>query len=996
MIKHKKKKDFPLGYPEAQPCPLAWDMILRYLKPTEKVDGTSVSSVPPACHFSQQYCEKLRNQYVKRAAANLSFSEEVKWERSLRCMPFSQYSFEHIYNTDGIVAPRQTGKDHAGKPAYKRALHASAGDTTHLPETQRSAASKKQEKPKPEGLDQKASSPRPRFVHAKSDMLDLSPSPDESLQERETWLPPGEKEARGWEAIVLEKLDKRTARWIQNKRPLRPGQSPNKWQAFLRQQYDWSHIRDALTSESDLELLKELEAEEIAEFEGETVVLPPKEIKKPELPLPVYYRLPGYSSQVPTGEILPGTNRTSEEIQEMRKRLQQPAQTLFRQVNPKAGEYAYSTDNTFEQEIYFDGVKIVHEIGGKRDQILLENLNRYEKHLTPIFPESPERWSFQPVPEIPYKHKKGIQRWTARPTQVNSLLLQVGEEDRDAKKRRVKKKIEPLKEDVPWKLKALRNMLQEWKTSWGLIIEWHHETVENLLRGMVNMYDDIRIQAIVTCASAAVERPQIATNQEGSEPVIPDLPEVLQHAVGAALSDSNPNVKMAAAICQYALRSNNPIAQEIMQTALMKGNSVDSWAAAQCLALEDIATYPVIKRILHQLFNKKNKANEEQACMLLSHLCEKTPLIHTMLAVELNSRQWEDRIKACRTFSRIGGKICINMKQKIIELLWKDWNKEVRKAAALALGRMNLGKEVHDMIRTKLSQGNSQERIEALSLIRGLKLMTAKLLPSFLSCFSDEFIVIRQAACLAAGALKIRNKMVFECLLDLMHRDPYWKIKAFAIRALGEIGLVSPELKDLLLWSIHYEDSPGVRLEACRSIIALKLDGKQVKDTFLDVLLLESHEAVLKEIYQAMSILNLENEDNQEMLQEIKNRIKTLNQKDLLTEKIFKMETAMGNEKKKARWIYSEPKEGQRPLELETFLQEIFENEEVHPRRKRSEVCDTEAILKSVMPRVPHAWLQSPVIKFHTNKSRSPYFKDLRTIREKRIERGPFGSDSDL
>lgn len=46
----------------------------------------------------------------------------------------------------------------------------------------------------------------------------------------------------------------------------------------------------------------------------------------------------------------------------------------------------------------------------------------------------------------------------------------------------------------------------------------------------------------------------------------------------------------------------------------------------------------------------------------------------------------------------------------------------------------------------------------------------------------------------------------------------------------------------------------------------------------------------------------------------------------MLTEKIFKLETAMRNEKKKARWIYSEPKEGQRPLELETFLQEIFES----------------------------------------------------------------------
>lgn len=50
------------------------------------------------------------------------------------------------------------------------------------------------------------------------------------------------------------------------------------------------------------------------------------------------------------------------------------------------------------------------------------------------------------------------------------------------------------------------------------------------------------------------------------------------------------------------------------------GNSVDSWAAAQCLALEGIATYPVIKRILHQLFHKNNQATEEQACILLNHL----------------------------------------------------------------------------------------------------------------------------------------------------------------------------------------------------------------------------------------------------------------------------------------------------------------------------------------------------------------------------------------
>lgn len=38
--------------------------------------------------------------------------------------------------------------------------------------------------------------------------------------------------------------------------------------------------------------------------------------------------------------------------------------------------------------------------------------------------------------------------------------------------------------------------------------------------------------------------------------------------------------------------------------------------------------------------------------------------------------------------------------------------------------------------------------------------MTAKLFPSFLNCFSDDFMAVRRAACLAAGALQIRNPMV--------------------------------------------------------------------------------------------------------------------------------------------------------------------------------------------------------------------------------------------
>lgn len=46
-----------------------------------------------------------------------------------------------------------------------------------------------------------------------------------------------------------------------------------------------------------------------------------------------------------------------------------------------------------------DKVQVIHKIGAKRDQIFLENLNRYDKQLCTVFPQSPERWTSQPVPE---------------------------------------------------------------------------------------------------------------------------------------------------------------------------------------------------------------------------------------------------------------------------------------------------------------------------------------------------------------------------------------------------------------------------------------------------------------------------------------------------------------------------------------------------------------------------------------------------------------------
>lgn len=60
----------------------------------------------------------------------------------------------------------------------------------------------------------------------------------------------------------------------------------------------------------------------------------------------------------------------------------------------------------------------------------------------------------------------------------------------------------------------------------------------------------------------------------------------------------------------------------------------------------------------------------------------------------------------------------------------------------------------------KLHEGPTSWRLEALVLIGQLNIMTAKLLPSFLSCLSDLYVSVRKQACLTAASLRIKDQMV--------------------------------------------------------------------------------------------------------------------------------------------------------------------------------------------------------------------------------------------
>ncbi|XP_019374647.1 PREDICTED: HEAT repeat-containing protein 4 isoform X2 [Gavialis gangeticus] len=137
-----------------------------------------------------------------------------------------------------------------------------------------------------------------------------------------------------------------------------------------------------------------------------------------------------------------------------------------------------------------------------------------------------------------------------------------------------------------------------------------------------------------------------------------------------------------------------------------------------------------------------------------------------------------------------------------------------------------------------------------------------------------------------------------------MQTDPHWKIKAFAIRALGQIGHVSPLLKHLLLWAIHYEEEPGVRKEACRAIVTLHLQDESVQATLLERVILEPNEMVREEMNRAMKALNFQHKEDQKTVEKIKNEISSLSQKALVTQKLLKLEEIIDHLWQKANRIY--------------------------------------------------------------------------------------------
>ena len=63
-----------------------------------------------------------------------------------------------------------------------------------------------------------------------------------------------------------------------------------------------------------------------------------------------------------------------------------------------------------------------------------------------------------------------------------------------------------------------------------------------------------------------------------------------------------------------------------------------------------------------------------------------------------------------------------------MDLMWNDWHEDVRKSAAQCLGKTSHGREVHDDLRDRIIKGNEATRLEAISKIGQLGILTVVLL----------------------------------------------------------------------------------------------------------------------------------------------------------------------------------------------------------------------------------------------------------------------------
>ncbi|CAK8683418.1 unnamed protein product [Clavelina lepadiformis] len=888
----------------------------------------------------------IENSLIKEISKDFEFGKDVIKERCAHTLPYDGSEVLKVYDSSDIVLPSANLLTSGGRfdvRGYLRKLPCnikkrSFPNAAKMKQKVFTATERHGEvSPCPESTPKSEGIERKNFKQEKDGLpVDTTAPAMEKYRVlpnyvAETSALPEEKHtvSRQWDEHVLNQLSKDTARWIVFDN-IDSGSQKDRLDQLIRKKFGGKISNTNLVRE-DVED-RDLKALERKKLEKKKKLLQEKKLAEKQRHVATiqndsilqqtfaqYYKLPRFLKQERSKvvTVIDDVNQTAQNLQVKHVELPPPPK-MEDFFNPAAGKFINATDNAFEQQLYTNQAKPVFQHNGDKSRIIMDDLSEYQSKLQTMYPPVHKQWSSsgkkknKPTQIRKGKITRGLQRWKELPNPadfasergLNPPRSESAKTDYFDMSRSA-----TLLNNAP-----MIHIIEEWRSKWKLAGRWQEVTLADITIDLENIHDHLRLGAVAACAMAALHKmpvadmavlavlPKIDTELCFNNPEVGHLPESLLVKVRACLKDSHPRVCLAAAMCLYALQEITDDVLRILEKNLMQGVPTDKLACAQCLALNGSTD----ARVLHLLIQMLLESDQQQATALLVHASRHTRLVHSLLAEQLNSSNWKVKVIACNVLSQLSGNINRDLVHKLSNLMWDDWSSEVRKAASRALGQTGHGRDVHFDLREKLVRGNERVCVDVLRKIAHLGIMTATLLPEFVKCFSAEYVSVRLESCRTATCLKIADEKINSELIRLTQYDPAWKIKAHAIKALGEIKVVNEKIQSVLLWALRFEDEPGVRMEACVALRKLKCNASEVILVLQDRVLVEPDQGVKKEVRRTLDAFGMSGpEDNMEMIRQIKSEVKRLCKKSVVAAKVIMYEKELDKFERKAQYIGS-------------------------------------------------------------------------------------------
>lgn len=122
-------------------------------------------------------------------------------------------------------------------------------------------------------------------------------------------------------------------------------------------------------------------------------------------------------------------------------------------------------------------------------------------------------------------------------------------------------------------------------------------------------------------------------------------------------------------------------ADRVLREMLLDGNSLDRWAAVQCLGHAGRTDATVIRELIKQLLNTYGRSNDpnvlgemvirrQQAMELIKKLGKHSPLVLGMLSEQLNNVSYRIRIAVCDCIPVVAAIISRDIAQKLVSIMW--------------------------------------------------------------------------------------------------------------------------------------------------------------------------------------------------------------------------------------------------------------------------------------------------------------------------------------